>query len=99
MSEPTPETAAASAEARMRAAYQALPLVLIEHDADDVEALSARLELVRACAEAGLLDDALLQVRELHKDAGRRHGREHPMTREARTLHEELEARADASGV
>lgn len=89
----------ADAQTRMRAAYVALPAVLAEHDPTDVEALAARAELVRACAAAGLIDDALVQVRELHKDAGRRHGGDHAITVEMRSLHDEIEGLADSQGV
>lgn len=94
-SDPTTEgRARAAAEARMRAAYAALPGLLARHEATEDVVLRARLDLGAACADADRLEDAVQQVDELVKDCLRTHGEEHPLSREARALEASVWERA-----
>lgn len=86
----------AEAEARVRAAYAALPALLMRHEATEDAVLRARLDLGAACADAGRLEDAVQQVDELVKDCLRTHGEEHPLSREARALEASVWERARA---
>lgn len=84
-----PATGDPEAVERMHAAYAALPALLERAEPGEVEVLDARIDLARACAEAGALDDAAYQIDEVVKDALRVHGAAHPVTARAR----EVEAR------
>lgn len=84
----TPEGGAAGdaqgAEAQVNAGYTALLRLLETQEPVEPEVIDARAALAVAVARAGRLDEALYQVDEVVKDAGRAHGPDHAATAAAR---------------
>lgn len=84
----TPESRAGGgtqeAEAQVSAGYTTLLRLLETREPVEPEVIDARAALAVAVARAGRLDEALYQVDEVVKDAGRAHGPDHAATAAAR---------------